>query len=114
MREALLMAPQADKGLFKRLSNIAVELDVLSLKLNGNTDRNDRNEPTVPSISGRAGYVAFTHWSTTQEPTQTMRDNLRIATKEYQKLVGALDKLLKDDLPALDAALTKAGAPSSR
>jgi photosystem II stability/assembly factor-like uncharacterized protein len=114
MREALLMAPQADKGLFKRLSNIAVELDVLSLKLNGNTDRNNQNEPTVPSISGRAGYVAFTHWSTTQEPTQTMRDNLRIATKEYQKLVGALDKLLKDDLPALDAALTKAGAPSSR
>lgn len=114
MREALLMAPQADKVLFKRLSDLALAIDQVTLKLHGDYDRGILNEATSPSVSSRANYIAFTHWNTTQEPTQTMRDNLQIATAEYQALIGTLNKILKEDLSALDKALIEAGAPSSR
>ena len=111
MRAALVETPGAGTELYGGLEEVEAQLEGLATRLQGDRTRRRYNEPSVPSIAGRAGQVAGGHWGTRQAPTQTQRTSLRIAADAFAALSAELTALLDGRLGDLEAALEAAGAP---
>ena len=114
MRAAFVMAPRAKAPLLEEMDAFEAKLDQVGNMLGGDRIRQRLDEPRTPSLWDRIGQVVYGHWSTIQEPTQTHRQNLEIAQKDYQTMREELSQILDVDLVHLKKALDEAGAPSLR
>lgn len=111
LRAALVETPGANDGFFARLDSIRRTLSDLEVLLNGDPERQSRNEPAAPSIRSRLGQTAGGHWGTRQMPTATQREQVRLAGEEFEELAAELKSLVERDLAAFEADLEAAGAP---
>jgi uncharacterized protein YukE len=110
---ALTQTPNATAEHFAQLQALKEQLADLRMRLSGDPIRQGLNESTLPSISSRAGQVAYGHWETRQMPTQTFQDNFEIATRDFAQFREALGSYL-EELEKYEAALAAAGAPYTR
>lgn len=110
IKAALLETPKAAASLFEQLNALDKKLSVLRTKLYGDPMRGRFNEARVPSIQSRIGSVAYGHWETRQSPTETQKQNIEIAQKDFGKLKGDLTDYFRE-LETFEAALEAAGAP---
>jgi len=110
MRAALVETPEADVALFGRMDALEERLDALNRERSGDPIPARRNESTVPGLQGRVGRVSGI-WNTRQEPTETMRSNVRIVEVAIDDFMSRLSELIEVDLAALEADLAEAGAP---
>ncbi|MDE2973469.1 MAG: glycosyl hydrolase [Gemmatimonadota bacterium] len=111
MRAALDETPRAGEELFRRLETIDARLAGIAARLQGDPGPGRLNQPGAPSIMGRIGQVAWGHWGTRQEPTETQRASLAVAREGFSEVAAALGSLLRDDLAALERDMEAAGAP---
>ncbi|MEM9057502.1 MAG: glycosyl hydrolase, partial [Pseudomonadota bacterium] len=111
MQAAALQARSATPALFVQLDAFSASLGQLQSRLSGDAVRQRLAEATAPSIARRAAAAAGS-WNTTQPATATQRRDYDVAQREFSAFRGALATLINDELPALEAALTAAGAPS--
>jgi hypothetical protein len=111
MRAALVQTPKADPGLYARIDEMSRRLGEMDLQFSGDPIRGQWNEPSVPSMRDRVGYVQYGHWDTRQEPTETQKASIEIAEREYATFIGELRNLIEVDLARLEADLAAAGAP---
>lgn len=109
-RKALRL-PRANADLFARMDAITKSLAGLSVRLSGDSARQNLNESDAPSISGRLGEVMGGHWETRQTPTATQRRDIEIATGAIEALTRDLKALIEGDLAPLKANFEAAGAP---
>lgn len=110
MKAALLETPKATQKLFSDLNQLEQQLAELRKRLYGDPVRQRLNENAAPSIQSRVGHVAYGHWATTQNPTETFKRNIEIAEADFSKFrvdLSAYNKALE----AYDTALENAGAP---
>ena len=113
IRAALKKTPQVSADHYKEWNNLNESLAELRLRLWGDPVRQRLSESTSPSISGRVGQVTFGHWDTRQAPTQTFRDNLDIASSEFESFQKDLN-LYFQKFGAYEAQLEKMGAPYTK
>lgn len=113
LKEAIKQTPKADASHFAKLNALQDSLSSLELRLWGDPIPSRFNESTNPGISGRVGQVAYGHWETSQEPTQTFQKNLEIATRDYTFFKIELKTYL-EALEEFEATLEAAGAPFTR
>ncbi len=85
-------------------------LDVLAA-LNGDRTKASRSEPDLPGIVSRVNQVVGGHWRGFYGPTETHREQYRIAREEFTELYPEVRRLIETDLPALEGRLEEAGAP---
>ena len=93
------------------MDSLLETLSGLEVRLNGDPERQSRNEPAAPSIRNRLGRTASGHWGTREMPTATQREQVRIAAEQFEPLAAELQTLIERDLAALEADLEAAGAP---
>jgi phage pi2 protein 07 len=110
MKAALLETPKATQKLFADLNQLEQQLAELRKRLYGDPIRQRLNENASPSIQSRVGHVAYGHWETTQNPTETFKRNIDIAEADFSKFRGDLGAY-SNALKAYEAALEAAGAP---
>jgi len=110
MRAALERTPSADAALYGDVDALAARLDDFRFQLNGDPVRGSLSQSASPAISGRAGRAASS-WNTRQAPTETMRENLRIAEADFSSFQTQLASFLEVDMTAVEQALADAGAP---
>ena len=67
--------------------------------------------PSKPGISSRIGRVVYGMYRTTSAPTQTQRDNLRIAEEAFQPILTRIRNIMNTDIKNLETKLEAAGAP---
>ena len=91
----------------------AMELRLLDLQegLNGSRTRASRAEPEMPGIVSRVNQVVRGHWNGLHGPTETHREQYRIANEAFSALYPGMRQLIETDLPALEARLEASGAP---
>ncbi len=91
----------------------AQELRLLDLRetLEGSRTRTSRAEPDLPGITGRVNQIVRGHWNGMHGPTETHREQYRIARRLFGGLYPDLRQLVETDLPALEARLEEAGVP---
>ena len=111
MKQAVDRWPAADPAL--RNDARALELRLLDLQeaLSGSHTRASRAEPEMPGIIGRVNQVVRGHWNGMHGPTQTHREQYRIANDAFTALYPDMRQLIETDLAALEDRLEEAGVP---
>jgi len=110
---ALKQTPKAGPKHFAQLKQLKDKLAELRLRLSGDRIRRQLNEATTPSISGRVGQIAYGHWDTRQMPTQTFRNKLDFATRDFTQFEQDLKGYL-EEVEQYEADLAAAGAPYTK
>lgn len=91
----------------------ALEITLLDLaeRFSGDPTKPQRSEPEMPGLIERLQTVIGGHWSTTQAPTATHRQQLAIVTEALPQLLTDLRKAVESDLGRLQSDLDKMAAP---
>lgn len=113
IQAGLKETPKVTEAHFAKYAELQKLMGDLRMKLYGDRARGGLSESTIPGISGKAGQVAYAHWGTTQMPTDSFRENLKIAAQEFEGFKVELAKVL-DELTEYEKELTAAGAPFTR
>ena len=113
IEKALTQTAGSTESHFTSFNDLKKKWADLRLGLSGDPAKRKLNEPDTPSISGRVGQVAYGHWDTRQMPTQTFRDNLAIAKREFEGFSKDLESFMTE-VENFEATLEKAGAPYTK
>ena len=108
---ALDVTPAADARLHARVRDLRLRLADIRDVLNGDRTRTARAEPDMPGVVARVNQVVFGHWNALHGPTETHREQYRLASARFADVYADAQQLLEQDLPALESALEDAGAP---
>ena len=111
LRKAYEDTPGAALELAGEIRALEDRLADIDKEFNGDRVRGRRNEPTHRSISRRVGRIVSAQWSSSSAPTQTNIDAYRIAGKAFGKTLADLQRLIEQDLVALEEKMEQAGAP---
>jgi len=103
--------PELDGGVYTQLSEIEKQLRQFNYTLQGNRLMTEKMELTAPSIRARLRNVGLGNGSTS-DPTQTHKDDYKIAAMEYANLAKAYNELVEKELLPLKEKLAKAGVSS--
>jgi len=113
IKAALKTTPKVTEVHFNTWSTLNEALAALQYELYGDPARGSLDESRLPGIWGRAGYVAYGHWDTTQPPTESFKSNLKKAESDLLPFDERLNAFL-DQLAAYEAQLTSLGAPYTK
>jgi len=87
------------------------ELRALEIVLDGDAAIARRQEPTPPSLTDRANYIAGVQWTSTSAPTGSSQRQYQLASAELADVVTKLRQLVEKEIPALEAKIDQVGAP---
>lgn len=112
IRQLLQYTYQAPDALRQKTRSITEQLRDIDFTMNGTNAAASFEEvpPEQVSLSYRMGAVLSGTWSSTSEPTQTMRSNYEIVKEELPALLDHLKKL-DDELKSVEASLDALNAP---
>lgn len=111
IKNAIRQTPDAPQGLFQEALVLEHRLDDIQIALTGDSLRRSYSEPTPPSIVSRVQQTVFGHSRSTSDPTETQRQDYRIASDEFRDLLTRLRGLVERDLKQLEVRLDEVGAP---
>lgn len=109
LRESLLSSTVEDEGLEAEIRTLEARLLDLRQALEGDPLKSDLGEPAPPAINDRLQVVEFGNRFSTYGPTPTHLRVLEIARSELAALGSELDRILGEELPALEQTLDSAG-----
>ena len=83
----------------------------LRIVLYGDRTITGHSEPATPGLSSRVGHVSWAISNITGDITETQRQNLAIAAKQFGPVLSELRSMMEEDIKALENILDEAGAP---
>ena len=110
IKAALIETPKVTPKLFEDLYDLEQQLAKLRKRLYGDPIRQSLNESSSPSIQSRVGQVAYGHWATRQNPTETHKRNIEIAENDFKTFRKDLIAYL-NLFETYEGRLEAAGAP---
>ncbi|MEL6624399.1 MAG: glycosyl hydrolase [Bacteroidota bacterium] len=113
LEAALMQTPKVTAEHFATWQALDTQLIKLRTTLYGDPILGRFDEARPPSIYSRAQNVAGGHWSTTQAPTKTFQNDLKLATEGYTVFKKDLQAYLQD-LEAFETSLKEAGSPYTK
>jgi hypothetical protein len=111
MRTALARTPSAPGSLDGRLHELRETLLEFEEQLRGNRARRSVGEKNNPTIGGRLWFALGGAQNTTYGPTPNSKKSFDIAGSQFAKLKAALEDIVDRQLPEMERALSRAGAP---
>ncbi len=111
IKQALQSWPAAPAELATEARRLELTLLDLREALDGSRTRISRQEPDLPGIAGRVNQIVRGHWNGMHGPTETHREQYRIAADAFGALYPDLQRLIETELPQLEAGLEAAGVP---
>lgn len=108
---AIKQAPEAPNSLMNDALRIKAETEDILQHLFQDKTIAERNEPTAPTVYERLNELAWGMWNTTSAPTQTQKNNLKVASEQFEPLLTKVKTLLEVDLKNLEFEMEKYGAP---
>jgi len=111
IRQALLHTPGADPALEDQARALDNKLKTLMIKLTGDKTIRRHNENPPVSISNRLQVLAYTHYRSTAEITQTEKDAYTIVKNEFSDLYKQLKQMIETDVVKIEKAMNQAGSP---
>ncbi|MGE5352541.1 MAG: VPS10 domain-containing protein [Acidobacteriota bacterium] len=111
IRQALKNSTKANGTMTEEVNRLDNELYDIVVRLSGDKILQRRNENTPPSISDRVEGIVYDQWQSSQAPTQTQKDQMRIASGEFAPLLSRFRQLVEVDLKKLEGSLEVTGTP---
>lgn len=113
IKAALKQTPKAEASHYSKWNELNSSLMDLRKVLYGDPTRSQLDESRQPGIANRVGTVAYSHWGTTNLPTETMKEQVKIAENDLSEFSSDLNDYL-GALASYEAELTALGAPYTR
>jgi len=111
IKTAIRQTSNAPQSLIDAANKIADENIALYRKLVDDEVLSKRNEPTYPSISARLGEAVYGMWSTSSNPTNSFKQNYKIAAEEFKPVLETLRRLVETDLKNIENQLDNLNSP---
>jgi photosystem II stability/assembly factor-like uncharacterized protein len=111
LKEAILSVARPNQEFIVQAKAIDDKLRNLSTKLYGDPVAGRLDIDTPPSISNRLFSAIYDGYNSTSDPTTTMKDQLQLASDEFELFLKDLKEVINNDLKALEQKLENAGAP---
>lgn len=111
LRRALDLAPAAPQALHDQVRALEGRLRLVVRELSGDRALASRSEATPSSIADRVNGISGEQGRTLGRPTGTHEEQLAIAGELFAAELARLRQLVEGDIPALERAAEKAGAP---
>ena len=112
MKRALQETSGVDTSkLWDEAESLENRLNTILLALRGDTVARQYNEPTLPSISQRVQEIAGAQRFATSKPTQSQRNEYKLAADEFTPELNKLRQIVEVELPKLEKQLEAIGAP---
>ncbi len=112
IQSALLEMPAPPQELLQQCYALDRRLNTLNTRFNGDQTLGSRQFETLPSINSRLRGVESDMWNSTAAPTETFRENYRIATKQFGPLLEEL-KAVDADIKRIEQQMERQGAPAT-
>jgi hypothetical protein len=94
---ALRATPSAPLDLGKEVKRLEDELKAIRISLYGDPLPGKYNMPSPPSLSRRLGSASYGLTTSVMDPTQTMRDQYKIVSEEFEPVMDRLKEVIKED-----------------
>ena len=108
---ALNNAPGKNDSLRTEIRLLKKQLYEIDISLKGDKAISKRNENQPPSILDRLEYIIYGLWSTTSEPTSTMKEQYNIAAELIKPVLNQLENINNNRIPAIEDHLEQMKAP---
>jgi photosystem II stability/assembly factor-like uncharacterized protein len=109
MKNAVLRDPDGTPELRAEIRALELQLMDADAVLNGDPTRPRRQEPAMPGIVDRVNIAVGGALGTTHGPTQTHREQLEIARRQWSAFRAELTTLVEEAVPAMAARLDAMG-----
>ncbi len=94
-----------------KLDEMEAKLKEIRRRMYGDPIKRQLEIDQAPSLSNRINTAIYAGTSSIADPTETSRQVKQIAEKYLKPVVGMLNEIIEQDLPAIDAELDKNRAP---
>ena len=111
MKEAVQSIARPNQDFIKDVLAIEDKLRSIQKKMNGDRVAERLDIDTPPGISSRLLSAIFDGYGTTSDPTSTMKEQLQIASEEFEGVLSELKTVVNTDIKTLEQKLEVAGAP---
>jgi hypothetical protein len=112
-KEAIYSTPGASQQLMNKARELGKELEELNFKMNGVPAKASGEEvpPAQVPLYDRLGHVTRATASSTSGLTTTQVQGYKILEEEFPPVLNALQRIVEQDIPAMEAELNKMNAP---
>jgi photosystem II stability/assembly factor-like uncharacterized protein len=107
---AVVKYPAAPLSMMDDIKRLKDELYEVRLAIWGDNTRSSREMETLPGLSSRLGYVGYSSWWNTAEPTGTAREQFQIASEDYQQVLQKT-RSIANDLAEMEKKLVELKVP---
>jgi photosystem II stability/assembly factor-like uncharacterized protein len=111
LKESIFSVAQPNQNFVGDVLAIEEKLRTIQKKMYGDRVAGMIDKDTPPSISNRLYSVIYDGYGTTSDPTTTMKDQLQIASEEFDAVLNDLKNIIETDIKSLEIKLEAAGAP---
>ena len=114
MIQTINNAPKASPDLMKKAMEIQKQLDeILNIRFNLRTSHpsSEESPPAPVPLNERLGKIAYVTYGSTSAPTKGQTDAYKILEDEFPPVYEKVKKIGEIDIPELEKALEKIGAP---
>lgn len=112
MRQVLHNYPQSENKMLKEAKDIQLALDAISFALQGSPAKASREEvpPEPMSLNARMSHIIWGSWSSSEGPTQSMKQNYNIVVEKLPPLLTKAEEI-ETRMQKLRRYLNKIDAP---
>lgn len=113
IKQAIYVTPGAGQDLMNKARELGKELEELNFKMNGVPAKASWEEvpPAQMPLNRRLSSVTYTHMGSTSGITATEKQGFEILKEEFPPVLNALQRIVKEDIPELEAELNELNAP---
>lgn len=111
MKKAILAVPNPSSDWQSKIQAIEDELYEINQTIFGDRLATRLDKDTPPGIGSRISGVANASYRTTSAPTETMKDEVRLAGEAFGPVLQKLKTLVNQHILQLERKLEEAGAP---
>lgn len=111
LKKTIKATHNTDPNLLAAIRNIEYDFVLMNDLMNGDDSKSKRNANQTPSISNRLGTMLYSLWFTRSAPTTTNKQVYNIIEKQTKELMTGLNKLVNEDIKAIENKLDEIGAP---
>lgn len=111
MQKALSLAALPPGELDKQLAEVKKELQKLEIQFSGNQSKDTIGEKNEPTVYSRLSVASMGINRSTYGPTPTHKKSLELAGKQFAEIKTHLENIINTEIPTIEKALIKAGAP---
>jgi photosystem II stability/assembly factor-like uncharacterized protein len=113
IKQAIYATPGVNQELMNQARALGKELEELNFLMNGVPAKASGEEipPAQVPLNDRLGAITYTHSSSTSGITTTEKQSYKILAEEFPPVLEKLERMVENDIPALETQLDRIGAP---